>query len=101
MPRVSRLNTKTYKVHVLDDKGVHITDEKVKAIYSFPAPINNKTFLSFLGLSVYYRSFIKNYSTITRPLTQLTRKEVSFKWPEHMKAFKQLKDILMTSLVLA
>jgi len=37
---------------------------------------------AFFSLSVYYRSFIKEYAAISQPLTQLTKKDVKFEWAE-------------------
>lgn len=67
-----------FLVHVLDSADVHTTNEKVKPVLPFPASTNLETLLSFLGLSEYFNSFIKQYSTTARPLMQLTRKDEPF-----------------------
>jgi hypothetical protein len=57
---------------------------------------------SFLGLAGYYRRFIPNFSKITKPMTQLFKKEAKFKWsPQCEEAFLTLKKLLTTALVLA
>jgi hypothetical protein len=57
---------------------------------------------SFLGLAGYYRRFIEGFSTITSPLTKLTRKEVRFVWSEECDAsFRELKERLTSAPVLA
>ncbi|XP_058106971.1 uncharacterized mitochondrial protein AtMg00860-like [Magnolia sinica] len=56
---------------------------------------------SFLGLAGYYRRFIKDFSKITRPLSQFTRKDLKFVWNEKVEAtFQELKDKLMSIPVL-
>jgi hypothetical protein len=54
---------------------------------------------AFLGLS---RSFIKEYAAITRPLTQLTKKDVAFEWTDSQQtSFNKLKAALTSDSVLA
>jgi len=48
----------------------------------------------FLGLTNYYRQFIKNFAMLAKPLNMLTRKNEKWRWGEdQQKAFKQLKGI--------
>ena len=57
---------------------------------------------SFLGLSSYYRKFIKDYSKIAKPLFDLTKKDKVFKWDDLCEiSFQQLKTRLITAPVLA
>ncbi|XP_066957632.1 uncharacterized protein [Macrobrachium rosenbergii] len=50
----------------------------------------------FLGLVVYYRRFVKNFSNIAEPLTRLLKKEVKFVWSsETQNAFEKLKQVLV------
>ena len=54
-----------------------------------------------MGLTNYYRRFIKNFATLAKPLNMLTRKEEKWKWEEaQQKAFKQLKGIFTMRLLL-
>lgn len=47
---------------------------------------------SFLGLANYYRRFVKGYSKISTPLTNLLKKKKAWKWDEQCeKAFSELK----------
>jgi len=56
----------------------------------------------FLGLANYYRQFIKNFAEIVASLHLLVRKKKKWRWREEQeKAFKKLKEIFTTELVLA
>ena len=56
---------------------------------------------AFLGLSGYYRSFIKDYAAISRPLTLLTKKDVKFEWAEAQQlSFDKLKAALTSDSIL-
>nr|GEV41428.1 putative mitochondrial protein [Tanacetum cinerariifolium] len=54
---------------------------KIQAIQEWPIPTNVKQLRGILGLSGYYRRFIKHYAIITKPLTALLKKN-SFQWNE-------------------
>ncbi|XP_019233383.1 PREDICTED: uncharacterized protein LOC109213986 [Nicotiana attenuata] len=51
-----------YFGHVVPGDGVSIDFAKVEAILSWPQPVNIKGLREFLGLTRYYRRFIKNYA---------------------------------------
>ena len=56
---------------------------------------------AFVGFGNLYRRFIKNFSGIVRPLTQLTKKNQPFEWgPIQQKAFDTLKEAFTTAPVL-
>lgn len=59
--------------HIVSAEGISPDPEKVKAITSWKMPTDLKTLRSFLGFCGFYRRFIKNYSAIVRPLTELTK----------------------------
>ena len=61
-----------YLGHVVSQHGVETDPEKVKALKTWPRPQTLKELRSFLGFSGYYRRFIKDYSSIVKPLTDLT-----------------------------
>ena len=59
---------------------------------------------SFLGLVGFYRQFIKNFSELTAPLTDFTKKgqrNQDIKWGESQeKAFNQLRKALVSKPIL-
>ncbi len=71
--------------------------DKTAAIAACPRPKTKKEVRHFLGLAGYYRRFIPDYSELTSPLTDLTKKEVpdTVQWTERcQQAFTQVKAAL-------
>ena len=60
---------------VIGPKGVEMQKEKVEGVLNWPIPRNIKEVQKFLGLTNYYRRFIKNFARIAAPLHMLVRKE--------------------------
>lgn len=87
--------------HLITSEGVKPNLLKIEAITNFRTPRNITETQSFLGLTGYYRKFIKNYSTIAKPFTELTKKDIPFKWTEKSnEAFNLLKASLCSTSVL-
>ena len=77
--------------HVVSAQGVAVDQSKVQAVVEWPVPKTLKALRGFLGLTGYYRKFIKGYSTLAAPLTALTKKH-AFLWTEATQvAFETLK----------
>jgi hypothetical protein len=72
--------------HVISAEGIFVDPRKVEAVLILERPTNVTEIQSFLGLAGYYRRFIEGFSTITSPLTKLTRKEVRFVWSKKCEA---------------
>ncbi|GBG88381.1 hypothetical protein CBR_g47080 [Chara braunii] len=84
-----------YLGHEISADGLRPEDAKVASIRDWPRPQTVTEVRSFLGMTVYYRPFVKNYSTIASPLTDLTRLDTPWEWTEECEAsFKQLKYAL-------
>ena len=80
--------------------GVVVDLEKVHAVLNWPLPRDAKEVRVFLGLTGYYRRFVKGYGLISKPLTDLTKKN-GFLWNEEAQsAFEKLKLALTTVPVL-
>ncbi|GBG74406.1 hypothetical protein CBR_g18817 [Chara braunii] len=75
--------------------GLRPDDAKVASIRDWPRPQTVIEVRSFLGMTGYYRPFVKNYSTIASPLADLTRLHTPWEWTEECEAaFRKLKYAL-------
>lgn len=93
--------TVDYLGHTISQEGVHMDKSKVRAVLDWPLPQNLKQLRGFLGLSGYYRRFIKNYATLVAPLTALLKKD-AYEWNKPATdAFKALKNAITAAPVLA
>jgi len=91
-----------YLGYVVSRDGVTASANKVKAVRQYPVPRNVKEVRSFLGLASLYRRLFPKFAEIAKPLTQLIRKDVQFKWESSQQAgFDKLKEILCSEQVLA
>ena len=65
-------------------------------------PINVYEVRSFLGFAGYYRKFVKGFSKIETPLTNLLKKDQKFEWSDTCQhSFEELRQRLTTAPVLA
>ena len=77
----------------------HVTMDPVKldGIASWPTPTKVRDIQSFLGFANYYRRFIPEYSTVARPLLDLTKKDHSWNWtPACQESFNKLKKLFLS-----
>jgi len=87
---------------VISPKGVEMQKKKVERVLNWPVPRNIKEVQKFLGLTNYYRRFIKDFARIAVPLHILVRKEKKWKWKKKQEeAFEKLKAGFTTEPVLA
>jgi hypothetical protein len=78
--------------HMIDENGLHMMEDKVEAILKWPPLKSVSEVQSFIGLIGYYRKFIRMFSEIASPLTQLTQQGKSFEWSStQQQAFDVLK----------
>ena len=90
-----------YLGHIISDHGIKPDPKKVEAVKKFPTRTNIKSIREFLGLSGYYRGFIKNHAKVPKPLNILLEKDVKFHWgKEQQKTVKEIKELLCTAPVL-
>jgi len=87
---------------VIGSNGIEMEEEKIDGVLSWPEPKNVKDVRKFLGLTNYYRRFIKDFTRVARPINMLTRKDIKWQWGvEQQKAFDKLKRVFTTKPVLA
>jgi hypothetical protein len=78
--------------HLVSKRGIKIDKAKIEVIEQLPPPVNMKEIHSFLGHVGFYRHFIKDFSHISRPLTNLLAKNAPFEFTnECLNAFLTLK----------
>ena len=90
-----------YLGHIISGQGVQVHQEKIRAIVDWPTPKNLTELRGFFGLCSYYRRFVKGFSELGAPLTDLTKKG-AFHWTEDsQQTFNKLKEVMSTCPVLA
>ena len=91
-----------YLGYIVSPEGIKMDPSKIDVVLSWPKPANVKEVQSFLGFANFYRRFIYNYSKISRPLNNLTRKNTRFIWTDRCQtAFDTLKTVFTTAPILA
>ena len=115
----SNLRIRTKKCVVFSDEAewlghtikagqyISLQDRLIEKIKDWPNPSESKgaevkNLMSFLGLSSYYRKFIRGFASIAEPLTKLLKKENEFHWGKEQEiAFNTIKSKLISKPVLA
>ena len=87
----------SYLGHVIGCGTVAPDPTKLATIQNFPVPTSKTGVRAFLGLAGYYRRFIPNFSEVSTPLTNLTRKSAPTK-PDWTPACQAAFDTLRSSL---
>ena len=99
---------------IVSEDGLKPNMKKVECIRKYPEPKNLKDLRAFLGLSGYYRRFVRDYAKLAKPLTKLLRGEDGHRQipknqsknhaikldEEAINSFNTLKDILSSNDVL-
>lgn len=98
--------------YVVSREGIGANPKKVQAIIDLPPPRNLKELRSFLGMTGYYRRFIRDYAKIAKPLTSLLQGEDEHVSKHHSKnkliepneeclnAFNKIKNSLVSKEVI-
>ncbi|KAK9721408.1 Reverse transcriptase (RNA-dependent DNA polymerase) [Popillia japonica] len=84
----------------ISSRGFRPSARKLKSVVDFPEPNSVTAVRQFLGLTGYFRRFIKNYATKAKPLTELL--DSTWEWnARHRDSFELLKQELISDNVLA
>ncbi|XP_074314593.1 uncharacterized protein LOC141649816 [Silene latifolia] len=87
--------------HIVSNRGIEVDKAKIEVIASLPPPTNVKGVRSFLGHAGFYRRFIKDFSKIARPLTELLAKDTPFLFSNRcLDAFNRLKEALTSAPII-
>lgn len=93
-------DTVNYLGHIVSTDGIEPDPTKIDSIADYKIPISVEEVRSFLGLTVYYRRFIKNFGSITQPLTAKTHKnalkKLLFFTNIDQEVFENLRTCLIT-----
>ena len=88
---------------LVSGKGIEADPEKVRSVFDWPIPLNQKDLKRFLGLASYYRRFVEGFAQVAAPLNAyaLTDKGKEWLWTaECTQAFLELKKRLVSAPVL-
>lgn len=90
---------------VVDKDGLHTDPSKIDYILNYPVPTNTTQIRRLIGIIGYYRRFLKDFSSICSPISDLLKgrkKGQSIVWTKEAdEAFDKVKKILTTTPVLA
>jgi len=87
--------------YVVSKEGAKPDPKKIDAVLRFPEPTTVSNVRSFLGLTGYYRKYVRGYSRLAGPLFELTKKDVAFIWNQGCQhAFDSLKRALVDAPIL-
>ncbi|WVZ93505.1 hypothetical protein U9M48_039477 [Paspalum notatum var. saurae] len=87
--------------HKVSERGIEVDRAKIEVIEQLPPPTNLKALRSFIGHAGFYRRFIKNFSFIARPLSNLLAKDTPFVFDDAcLEAFHTLKKALVTAPII-
>ncbi|XP_052779408.1 uncharacterized protein K02A2.6-like [Mya arenaria] len=96
------MNKITFMGHVVSDKGIVPTEERVKDLINASEPKNASEVRSFLGLVNFSARYIPDLATVTEPLRKLTKKNAQFQWKsEEKKSFNEIKRRMANTETLA
>jgi len=94
-------NQITYLGYTISKDGIEPSAENIKSVLNYPVPRNSKEVQRFIGLASYFRRFIPKFSIIAKPLYELLKKDVKFKFgTEENKAYENLKTCLSNKPIL-
>ena len=87
--------------HKISRKGLEVDRTMIETIEKLPPPTSVKGVRSFLGHAGFSRRFIKDFSKISKPLSNLFEKNVSFIFDDScLKAFQELKEKLVSAPII-
>src|SRR5205085_9714929 len=65
---------------IVNGQGMSVSDETTQSVWEWATPKNLRAVRGFISFANFYRRFIRNFSSIAKPLTDLTKKDQPWKW---------------------
>ncbi|OXU26282.1 hypothetical protein TSAR_002909 [Trichomalopsis sarcophagae] len=89
--------------HIITPGKIEPNLDKMKAILEYPIPKTQKEIQAFLGLTGFYRKFIKNYAKISKPLTKMLKKKenINIEDRQYIEEFDKLKESIANAPILS
>ena len=95
------VSTVSFLGFIIEQGHLRPDPAKIRAVMEWPVPTTRKLLQRFLGFANFYRRFIKNYSRLAAPLTQLTSTKKAFVWSSAAQAaFSILKEKFSSAPIL-
>ena len=95
------LNEVSFLGHIVSKERIRVDPKKIEVVVEWKPPRNVTEVRSFLGLTGYYRGFVKGFSVTAAPMTRLLQKYVKYDWSEKcQRSFDKLKTFLTEAPVL-
>ena len=90
-----------WMVDFIGTRGLRVDPDKVKAIVNWPVPKNQKDLRKWLGLANHLHKYSESYAEMGRPVTDLLKKDIDWRWDTHADAFRARKESLLHAPILA
>ncbi|OWB76130.1 hypothetical protein B5S32_g280 [[Candida] boidinii] len=85
--------------YVIGESGIQTDPDKIEAVKNWTIPKTPKEAMSFIGLTGFYRRFIKSYARLASPIFDYMNKKCTWE-EEQTKSFETLKQSLITAPVM-
>jgi len=90
-----------YLGHVIYPGGLGVQQAKVEAIARISRPTDVSRVRTFMGLTNYYRRYVKGFSVMAKLLNMLLKLDQEWQWgDEQEQAFVELKTRLIATPIL-
>ena len=87
--------------HIVGRDGLRMMSDKIEAVAAWPTPTSVTQVRAFLGTIGFYRRFIRDFSAVAAPLSDLTKNDATWRWtPTEESAFRRMIALAVAAPVL-